>query len=156
MKPASLADIKKELKSKTPAELMQFCLRLGRFKKDNKELLTYLIFDAQDERGYIEQIKYDIDDSLEEININHIYYAKKGVQKILRTLNKQIRYSGNKQTELEARLYFCLALKSSPIDIKKSTVLSNMYGRQADKIRKLLSGLHEDLQSDYKPSIDRL
>ena len=156
MKPASLADIKKELKQKPPEKLMDICLRLGRFKKDNKELLTYLLFDEDDEAGYIEQIKYDIDDQMEVIDSNHIYYAKKGIQKILRNLNKQIRYSGSKQTELEVRLYFCQAIKKSGISIGKSTVLTNMYERQVLKINNILALLHEEIQSDYSKDVSVL
>lgn len=156
MKPASLAEIKKELKSRDPNEIMEICLRLGRFKKDNKELMTYLLFDAQDEQSYIEAIQYEIDDLMEEINTSHIYYAKKGLRKILRNLNKYIRYSGNKQTELEVLLHFCKAIKKSGIELSRSTSLINMYERQTIKVNKALSGLHEDIQADYRQEIEQL
>ena len=156
MKPASLAEIRKELKNRDTEELAALCLRLGRFKKDNKELLTYLLFDAQDEAGYIQAIKYDIDDMMDEINRSHIYYAKKGIQKILRQLNKNIRYSGNKQTEVEILLYFCQVIRDSGISLHRSNVLQNLYDRQKAKILKALSTLHEDLQADYKEEISAL
>lgn len=156
MKAASLAQIRKELKSCDPEELAALCLRLGRFKKDNKELLTYLLFEAQDEAAYVEAIKYDIDDMMEEVNTSHIYYAKKGLQKILRQLNKNIRYSGNKQTEVEVLLYFCQAVRDSGIPIQRSTVIINMYERQKMKIQKALMSLHEDIQADYKEEIETL
>ncbi len=156
MKPASLAEIRKELKTRDPKELAELCLRLGRFKKDNKELLSYLLFEAQDEAAYIEAIKYDIDDMMDEINTSHIYYAKKGLQKILRQLNKNIRYSGNKQTEVEVLLYFCQAVRDSGIPIHRSTVITNMYERQKVKIQKALSSLHEDIQADYESVIEEL
>jgi hypothetical protein len=156
MKPATLAEIKKELKSRDVNEIMQLCLRLGRFKKDNKELLTYLLFDAQDEQAYIESILYEIDDMMEEINTSHVYYAKKGLQKMLRNLNKYIRYSGNKPTELEVRLHFCKAIKKSGIAINRSTTLVNMYDRQVQKVKKALTRLHEDIQGDYQQDIEYL
>jgi Zn finger protein HypA/HybF involved in hydrogenase expression len=156
MKHATLAEIKKELKSRDVNEIMQICLRLGRFKKDNKELLTYLLFDAQDEQAYIKSIQYEIDDMMEDINTSHVYYAKKGLQKMLRNLNKYIRYSGNKQTELEVRLHFCKAVKKSGIAINKSTTLVNMYDRQVQKVKKALTGLHEDIQGDYQQDIEHL
>ena len=59
MKAASLADIKRELKGRSPEEVLAICLRLGRFKKDNKELLTYLLFEAGDEAGYVQLLKED-------------------------------------------------------------------------------------------------
>ncbi|MEM9859515.1 MAG: hypothetical protein AAF843_19330 [Bacteroidota bacterium] len=156
MKPASLAEIRKELKNRDPEELAAICLRLGRFKKDNKELLTYLLFDAQDEAGYIEVVKYAIDDMMDEINRSHVYYAKKGIQKILRQLNKNIRYSGNKQTEVEILLYFCQSIRDSGIAIHRSNVLQNLYERQKVKINKALSTLHEDLQTDYIGLVNEL
>ncbi len=153
MKPASLADIKKELKLRTPEEVLQLCVQLGRFKKDNKELLTYLLFDAQDEQAYIESIKYEIDDLMEEINTSQLYYAKKSLRKILRNLNKYIRYSGNKQTEVEVRLHFCQAIKNSKIAVHRSVVIENMYKRQLINIEKAFQGLHEDIKADYQQLI---
>lgn len=156
MKPASLAELKRELKSRTSDDLLQICLRLGRFKKDNKELLSYLLFDAQDESGYVEAIKYYIDDAMEEVNTSHIYYAKKGLQKILRGLNKYIRYSGNKQTEVEVLIHFCEAIKESTIEVDRSNVIANLYDRQVSKIQKALAKLHEDVQADYRQQISEL
>ncbi|MEP1095792.1 MAG: hypothetical protein ABJG78_11825 [Cyclobacteriaceae bacterium] len=156
MKAASLAEIKRELKSRDPEDVLQMCVRLGRFKVDNKELLTYLLFEAQDERGFIQSIKNEIDDMLEEVNTSHLYYAKKGLRKIQRVLNKNIRYSGNKNTEVEARLYFCQAIKQSGIPIEKNTTLTNLFNREVQRIQKALSSLHEDIQADYQYEIGRL
>lgn len=156
MKAASLAEIKKELKHRTPEEVLAICLRLGRFKKENKELLTYLLFEAGDEQSYIKLLKEDVDDMMEEINVNHLYYAKKGLQKIVRYLNKSIRYSGQKQTEVEVRLHFCQAMKSSAIPIHQNTTINNLYHREIKRIEKALSSLHEDLQADYKYELDKL
>jgi len=156
MKPASLAEIRRELKNRDPKELAELCLRLGRFKKDNKELLTYLLFEAHHESAYVETIKYDIDELMAKVNTNHLYYAKKGLQKILRQLNKNIRYSGNKQTEVEVLLYFCQSINDSGIAIDKSAVLTNMYERQKVKIQKALASLHEDIQADYMHELESL
>lgn len=156
MKAASLAEIKRELKDRDPEEILQLCLRLGRFKVDNKELLTYLLFEAQDERSFIQSIKNEIDDMLEEVNISHLYYAKKGLRKIQRVLNKNIRYSGSKNTEVEARLYFCQAIKQSGILIEKNTTLTNLFNREIQRIQKALSSLHEDIQADYQYEIEKL
>ncbi|MEQ9402072.1 MAG: hypothetical protein RIM99_00690 [Cyclobacteriaceae bacterium] len=156
MKAATLAHIKRELKDRDPEEVLQICLRLGRFKVDNKELLTYLLFEAEDERGFIQSIKNEIDDMLEEVNTSHLYYAKKGLRKIQRVLNKNIRYSGSKNTEVEARLYFCQAIKQSGIPIEKNTTLTNLFNREIQRIQKALSSLHEDIQADYQYEIEQL
>lgn len=156
MKAASLAEIKRELKSRDPEEILQLCLRLGRFKKDNKELLTYLLFEAQDENGYIQALKNVVDDMMEEINVSHLYYAKKGLQKIVRFLNKSLRYSGNKNTEVEVRLHFCQSMKNSVIPIHRNQTINNLYDREIKRIEKALSTLHEDLQADYQFEIGQL
>ena len=51
MRSASVHEIKQELLTLKPAELVELCLRLAKFKKENKELLNYLLFEAQDEQG---------------------------------------------------------------------------------------------------------
>ncbi len=156
MKAASLAQIKSELKEKSSDELVALCLRLGRFKKDNKELLTYLLFEAQDEQGFINLLKEDIDDLMDEINTNHLYYMKKGLQKIVRSLNRSLRYSGQKQTEVEVRIYFCEKIRETGIAIERHSTIHNLFLREIKRIEKALSGLHEDLQADYQVEIEDL
>lgn len=135
---------------------MELCLRLGRFKKDNKELLTYLLFEMKDEDAYISSIKTFIDEAMMEINTATLYYAKKGLRKVLRNVTKMIRYSGNKQTEVEVLLHFCQALKESSIDIHRSVQIGNLYDRQIEKIKKAMSHLHEDLQADYELELEQV
>jgi len=156
MKPASLAEIKRELKERSSEEVLAICLRLGRFKKDNKELLTYLLFEAGDESSYIKLLKEDIVDMMEEINMNHLYYVKKGLQKIVRSLNKSLRYSGQKQTEVEVRMYFCECIRASGIAISRHNTINNLYYREIKRIEKALTGLHEDLQADYRLELEAL
>jgi hypothetical protein len=156
MKPASLAEIRRELKERDRNELIEVCLRLGRFKKDNKELLTYLLFESQNEAEYVNHVKLEIDDMMAEVNRTHLYFAKKNLRKILRQLNKNIRYSGSKRTQVEVLLYFCQSLNESGIPVERSTVLTNLYERQKAKIRKTLESLHEDLQADYLFELERL
>jgi len=149
MKAASLSHLKQEMKNRSSNELLELCLRLGRFKKENKELLTYLLFEIQDEQIYVESIKKEIDRQFQEINKSNIYFAKKSLRKIVRTTNKFIRYSGRKQTEVELLVHFCQCLKESGISMDNSIALSNLYNRQIQKIKKAISTLHEDLQYDY-------
>lgn len=156
MKAASLSDIKAELKQRSPDEILAICLRLGRFKKENKELLTYLLFEAVDEQSYIALLKEDVDDMMDEINSSHLYYVKKGLQKIVRSLNKSLRYSGQKQTEVEVRMYFCQKIKNSNIAISRHNTIHNLYHREIKRIEKALSSLHEDLQADYKKELEML
>lgn len=156
MQAASLSDIKKELDKLPPKTVKELCLRLTKYKKENKELLTYLLFEAGDEQAYIKSIQEEIDEAFTEVNKHSLYHAAKTIRKILRNTNKYIKYSGNKQTEVELLMYYCLKLTGSGIRIKNSTALSNLYQRQLDKIGKAVAKLHEDLQYDYEQELEPL
>ncbi len=156
MKASTIAQLKKELKHRSPEELLTLCLRLARFKKENKELLTYLLFEADHEEGYIETVKAEVDEQFLEINTNSFFYIKKSVRKILRNIKKYIRYSGNKETEVELLLYFCQKLKSFQPPIKNNIALSNLYDRQLVFIEKKINALHEDLQYDFGQVLEDL
>lgn len=149
MKAATVSQLKKELQHRNPEELLQLCLRLSKFKKENKELLTYLLFEADNEEGYIETVKAEVDEWFEQINTNSFFYIKKSVRKILRNLKKYIRYSGDKATEVELLLYFCQKLKAFRPSIRGNTTLTNLYERQVIYVDKKIDLLHEDLQYDY-------
>ena len=156
MKAASVKEIKQELSTRSPKELLELCLRLSRFKKENKELLTYLLFESYDEQAYIKSIKIDIEDQFEQINRKSYYYIRKSARKILTTTKKFIRYSGKKETEVELLIYFCLKLRKLNPSITRSMALRNMYMRQVELIKKTLAGLHEDLQLDYESDMEIL
>lgn len=156
MKGASLADIKKELSHRSYDEVLELCLRLARFKKENKELLTYLLFESHNEEGYIESVKNYMDQQFELINTSSYFYIRKSARKILTNTKKYIRYSQNKETEVAILLYFCQKLKDFSPSIKYSTQLQNMYNRQLLLIKKLVSTFHEDLQYDYNLMLENL
>ncbi len=156
MRASTTQEIKQELISKKPAELIALCLRLARFKKENKELLTYLLYEAGDEDSYIRGIQTEIEELFGTINHSQLYFAKKTLRKIVRVINKFSRYSGNKQTDLELRLFFCRQLKDSGIPIRQNVMISNIYESQLKKIRINLATLHEDLQHDYGNELESL
>ena len=111
MKAVTVSVLKKELKQHTQEELIEICLKLAKFKKENKELLTYALFDSHDEDEYIREIKEEIDVEFSKLNHDSLYYVKKSVRKILRMLKKYIRYSKKKETEAYVLLHFCGKLK---------------------------------------------
>lgn len=156
MKAATVVQIKKELQHRDPDELLQLCLRLARFKKENKELLTYLLFESDSEEGYIETVKAEVDEQFQLINTASYFYIKKSVRKILRTIKKYIRYSGNKETEVALLIYFCEKLRNFTPSIRRNTTLMNLYERQLVFIGKKIAVLHEDLQYDYGLMLDDL
>ncbi len=156
MKAVSVITIKKELQHSSTDDLVALCLRLSKFKKENKELLTYLLFEAHDEIGYIESVKSELETLFDTINTDSYHYIKKSVRKILRTLKKYARYSTKKETEVELLLYFCHKLKDFEPSIKDNVTLTNIYQRQIVSIKKIVSTLHEDLQYDYDLALEEL
>ena len=156
MNPASIADIKSALKNGDSKTLSELVLRLARYKKDNKELLSYLLFHADDLPGYLREVKEEMDEAFADMNKNSVFLAKKTIRKALRLANKHIRYTASKEAEIELLLHFCLSLKGSKLPLQKSPVLINLYNGQLKKIRAAIDSLHEDLQYEYERELERL
>ena len=156
MKASSINELKQELVNTPASSLVDLCLRLARFKKENKELLTYLLFEAHDTSAYIRSVKEEMALQFADINKSNVYFVKKTVRKILRFAKKYIRYSGLAIVEVELLIYFCESLNGLNIPIDKNPVLFNIYQNQLRNIRKALGGLHEDLQYDYLKAVDKL
>lgn len=156
MKAATVSQLKKELSYRSPEELLELCLRLSKFKKENKELLTYLLFESVDEEAFIDAVKEEIDSEFESINTKNFFYIKKSIRKILRLIKKYSRYSSKKETETELLLYFLQKLKSFRPSINRNTTLINLYQRQLLSVKKIISTLHEDLQYDYRLEVEEL
>ena len=156
MKAATVTEIKRELKHHSQEGMIELVLRLSKFKKENKELLTYLLFEESSESSYIENVKEEIDNNFETINTNSYHYIKKSTRKILRLVKKYSRYSKNKETSVELMIYFCTKLKEMHPPIEKDKALYNIYLRQVDSVKKNISSLHEDLQFDYLREIDKV
>lgn len=156
MKASSVNEIKKELRELDPDTLQDICMRLAKYKKENKELLTYLLFEAHNEQAYIENVKEEIGEQFKTLPQGNVYFIKKSLRKILRFANRQIKYSAIKQTELDIRIHFCTKMKEARVPINSNTVLNNLYQQQIKKINALLSKLPEDLQSDYEREVKHL
>lgn len=156
MKPASAQEIKNALKELDAKALMELCLRLARYKKENKELLTFLLFEADDLPGYIKGVNEEIDEAFGGVNTSSVYLAKKSIRKALRIANKYIRYAGSKTAEVEILLHYCTNFKGLKLSWQKSAALANIYKGQLKKIEAAIDTLHEDLQYDYRRSFNRL
>ena len=156
MKAATVKQIKDELSERSPKELLEYCLRLSKFKKENKELLTYLLFEASDEESFIHSIKNEMDEQFENVNRKNFYYTKKGIRKILASIKKHNRYSQNKETEVDLLIYFCQSIKNFSPSIRRSSTMMNLYNRQIEMIKKKIEKLHEDLQYDYGQALEDL
>lgn len=156
MKAVTVKELKSELNHCSQKELIELCLTLSKFKKENKELLTYLLFEASNEAGYIEQVQTEIDTLFELINTSTYFYMKKSVRKILRITKTYIRYSKKKETEIELLLYFCQKLIKIRPSIKNNTVLKNILIREKLGIEKKILLVHEDLQYDYRQLLQEI
>lgn len=156
MKAVTIKQLKDELSHKSTADLKELCLHLARFKKENKELLTYLMFESHDEESFIQTIKEEVDVQFDEINTKSFFYIRKSSRKILTSIKKHIRYSKKKETEVELLLYFCKKLKQFRPSIKHSTRLQNVFETQVRMIKKAIEKLHEDLQYDFQLELDEL
>ena len=156
MKTATVSELKRELKSKSVEELLVLCLHLSKFKKENKELLTYLLYESVDEETFISEVQSEVEELFSEINIHSYYYIKKSVRKVLRLIKKYIRYSKKKETEVQLLLHFCEQLKDMNPPMQRDVALHNIYKRQLEMIHKAVGTLHEDLQFDYQQELLRL
>jgi len=155
MTTASLAELRRALRNVPSGDLPDLCIRLARYKKENKELLSYLLFEVDDEPEYIKGVKTEIDDHFRELTRTTPYMTKKGIRKALTFTNQKIRYSGQKRTEAELLIYFCMKFKKE-ISFRNNLTLKNIYLRQIEKIKKTLATLHEDLQFNFGEEVKKL
>ncbi|HZK94602.1 MAG TPA: hypothetical protein VFC67_10375 [Prolixibacteraceae bacterium] len=155
MTTASLSELRRALKNVPSGDLPDLCIRLARYKKENKELLSYLLFEVDDEPEYIKGVKTEIDEHFRELTRSTPYMTKKGIRKALTFTNQKIRYSGQKRTEVELLIYFCKKFRKE-ISFRNNVTLKNIYLRQIQRIKKTLATLHEDLQFDFGEEVKLL
>ncbi len=157
MKVSSISELKKELQELPQKQLVELCLSLAKYKKDNKEFLDYLLFQAHDKSSFITAVKGEIDEHFDELKSQaNLYYVKKSLRKLLRIITKYCKYVGDKAAATDLHIYFCFKLKQSGIPYHKNQLLVNMYEQQLKKINTLISSLHEDLQQDYLNELEKI
>jgi hypothetical protein len=144
----SLQQIKKELQHLPQEQLAELTLRLIRYKKENKDLLGYLLFDAQNEQDYIESIKAEAGFMFSQLPAQ-AYFTAKGLRKILKMLSKYTKFIGSKPAEIELLLSFCQNYLQYVIRQTSHKPIRLILTRQLDKIKIAIGKLHEDLQFDY-------
>lgn len=156
MNASSLHEIKKELGHLDKEVLLSLVLRLARYKKENKELLSYLLFEAHNENGYIQSIKNELDSQMADISKSNMYLTKKALRKVIRFMDRFIKYSGLKESEAEIRIYFCKKMQEQGLHQSRLKVIENMYYGQLKKIKSAISKLDEDLQFDLGLELQKL
>ena len=156
MKAAGISEIKQELTNTPPEQLLELCIQLVKYKKENKELLSYLLFQSHDTDNYLKNVKTEMDELFAAINTANLYFVKKSLRKILRFMVKHTKYMASRQSEAELLIHFCNNLKQSAVPFYKSTALTNLYNQQVKKIKAAVALLHEDLQYDYLKQLEQL
>ncbi|TWU45800.1 hypothetical protein Q31b_09760 [Novipirellula aureliae] len=152
MKAATISQLKKELAKLDREDLLDVCVRLAKFKVESKELLTYLLMKSHDEIGYADELCDEIDLHLNTSGKIH----KKTLRKVIRWMDKSLRFSGDKETELQVRIHFCRRIKDMRIRFGGCRVSENMYAAQLKKIDKAIERVHPDLQFDYNRQLSGL
>ncbi len=156
VKISSINAIKQQLHNLPKQELEDLCLVMAKYKKENKELLHYLLFETNDERSYIDDIKEEIEMAFKEINKETFYYTKKNIRRIHRVTVKYIRYSGKPTTEIDLLIFFCRQMQTCGVSFADSKVMLNLYQRQIANIEKALAKLHPDIRLDYEDDLDEV
>jgi hypothetical protein len=143
-----LQDIKKELQHLSGLQITELCLRLARHKKENKELLAYLLFEADNNAAFIEKIKAETGFMFSQLPVRS-YEAAKYLRKILRLLGKYIKFMASKESEIELLINFCTGYIQYADRRTSYKPLRLILVRQVEKIRTAIGKLHEDLQYDF-------
>ena len=150
-----LQDIKKELQHLSGLQIAELCLRLARYKKENKELLAYLLFEAGNEQAFIEKIKAEVGFMFSQLP-SQSYVAAKYIRKILRLMSKYNKFIGSKQAEIDLLLNFCYNYLQYTDRKTSYKPLRLILTRQVLKIQTLVNKLDEDLQLDYNQDYNNM
>ncbi len=149
MKAAAISQLKKELAKLDHEDLLDVCVRMAKFKVESKELLTYLLMKADDEIGYAEELCNEIDEQLSTPG----KIQKKALRKVVRWMDKSVRFSGDNETELRVRIHFYRRIKDQRISFGGCRVSENMIAIQLKKIDQAIEKVHPDLQFDYNQQL---
>ncbi|NCD71808.1 hypothetical protein [Mucilaginibacter agri] len=150
-----LKEIKAELKHLSTTQLADLCLRMVKYKKENKELLGYLLFEAHDQDAFIASVKGEAGMMFSQLS-GPSYQMAKGIRKILRLVNKHIKFTGSKQAEVELLLQFCKDYLDYADRRGNYKPLQQILIRQFTKIKAAIGKLQEDLQFDYQQEYNDL
>ena len=143
-----LQDIKKELQHLSAQQLTDLCLRVARHKKENKELMAYMLFEADNQPAFIEKVKAEVGFMFSQLPVQS-YNAAKYLRKILRLIGKYVKFMASKEAEIELLINFCDSYMQYADRKSSYKPLRLILTRQVEKIKGLISKLHEDLQADY-------
>jgi membrane-anchored protein YejM (alkaline phosphatase superfamily) len=146
----SLSEIRKNLKHLSDEELCVILTKLAKFKKVNKEYVSFLLLNESNEDLYVEEVKEHLLELLENLNQSSIQYAKKTLRKVLKILRQCAAFSEKDVTQLDLSIFFCHELNKLQRSIRNHSIVQGMYNREITRMDKVLKAMHEDLVSDYQ------
>lgn len=152
----SLAQLKKDLSYLSEKELTEVIVDLAKFSRDNKAFLYFKLNERDQPNLFVDSVKEELDEAFQTANTRNYHLAKKSAQTIRRKLNKALKLSKNKADQAELILYSCEQLKRYDYLRYHHPVIDNLFRVQIGKAKKLISTLHEDLQSDFSYRIEEL
>lgn len=150
MKTASIHQLKSELHAMEPQQIAEICLKLAKFKKENKEYLDYLVWGSVDSEQYVEDLKSEISDMFQNIQVDRNFYlVKKSIRKIQRFVNRYCKYLIEKELCCELRMFFIESLIQFIQDWNCRAQAQKIVQAELSKIEAFIGKLHEDYQFDY-------
>ncbi|TDL99158.1 MAG: hypothetical protein C4K58_07705 [Flavobacteriaceae bacterium] len=156
MKSAGISQIKEALKQQSYSSLVELCLKLSSYKIENKQYLSYLLFDTHQREEYLEDLKGEIDLAFDNINQDSYFYVNKSLRKILREAKKHIKFAKDSAFEMELMIHFLKKTKSLSCNISQSPKLLGLYKRENQKTQKLLEKIEPDLWIDYQEDLKEI
>jgi hypothetical protein len=150
-----LAELKKELNFLQAPELKELCLRLAKHKTENKELLHFLLFYANKKEDYVEDVKALIVNEFDHLHPS-VYSATKQIRKLLRLVNKHIKFIATKHLEAEIVLAFCKEFIEHPIITINQKATIGILISQLKRLIRVIPKLEDDFQFDYQSQFDDL
>jgi hypothetical protein len=104
----------------------------------------------------VSSLKLEIDELLSSIEKGPISPIKKQIRRVIRLINRHVKYIGTKVSHVELLLHLCEQLKEHEQDLLSSSKIYSLYELQLNKVRKLLPAVDDDLQYDYEQKINAL
>lgn len=155
MTPIKLQLQKKEIAKLDVKTVADICIRLAKYKTENKEFLNYLLFYSFDNEPYINDLKFDITNTFLLYKQNDYTYTKI-IKSLLTRLNKHLKFIADKTREAEIIAQFCAAFINK-IDVRSynSGLIQVLY-RQFVRLQKVVLKLDEDLQFDYATDMETI
>jgi len=155
-KTPSIAVLKKELSYRSEQEIIDFCVTLIKFNRENKELLNYLLIDEVEKEVFLNEIKITISANFLDINFRSYHILRKSVRKILKLTKKYIKLINEPIKELTLLIHFNQELITCLPKLKNYPSIENYFISNIKKMESIVAKLHPDLHYDYINDINEL